>query len=453
MSISGNSKATKKEENNKSDFDLQFFPEGGKYFAETPVKIAFKAIGANGLSTEVKGKLFDSKGSLCCEFESKHLGMGVLSIISPSKDGYYTIVESEDGVVKTFNLPKPESIGASLTLSKPGSKLVVQCILINPADSVSKYSISLSNERGSYYMQNLSKANQTFVLDKSVAPKGVNSVLIHDGKGSILAERLFYIYDSYPVQIAAFSDKQMYTKRDSVAVSLELTRSEGNPLSGNFSVSVTDSSRIKEHVSGENIVSYMELSGKLSGFIENPGGYFNNVTPETEKYMDLLMMTQGWRNYSVENPQYERELSQSISGYVTGLFNREVKNKILMVLAPKINLNQAFLLNDSKFKMEGLEFNDSTSFLLAVSGKGGAQSFGLNIMNEIFPYKFNRINSSLNNKLHPQNSNSVKVDSVIFDDDVIKRTLNEITVEAKKEYKISPNFNPSPFLTSFHQHN
>ena len=55
--------------------DLQFFPEGGQFVAGLPAKIAFKAIGVNGLGIGVKGSVTDNLGKVICQLESSHLGM------------------------------------------------------------------------------------------------------------------------------------------------------------------------------------------------------------------------------------------------------------------------------------------------------------------------------------------------------------------------------------------
>lgn len=57
-------------------FDVAFFPEGGHAAQSTTIKMAFKAIDADGLSTEVEGQVFDEEGQVCADFKSQHLGMG-----------------------------------------------------------------------------------------------------------------------------------------------------------------------------------------------------------------------------------------------------------------------------------------------------------------------------------------------------------------------------------------
>jgi len=67
---------------NKS-LDIQFFPEGGELVNGIQSKVAFKAIGADGLGREINGKVRDGN-TVVCEFKSNSLGMGVFHL-TPQK--------------------------------------------------------------------------------------------------------------------------------------------------------------------------------------------------------------------------------------------------------------------------------------------------------------------------------------------------------------------------------
>ena len=62
-------------------FDVAFFPEGGHAAQSTTIKMAFKAIDADGLSTEVEGQVFDEEGQVCADFKSQHWVWGVFGCI------------------------------------------------------------------------------------------------------------------------------------------------------------------------------------------------------------------------------------------------------------------------------------------------------------------------------------------------------------------------------------
>jgi hypothetical protein len=60
----------------RDGIDIQFFPEGGAMVTGLQNRIAFKAIGTDGLSREVKGVVETKDCTVICDFKSSHKGMG-----------------------------------------------------------------------------------------------------------------------------------------------------------------------------------------------------------------------------------------------------------------------------------------------------------------------------------------------------------------------------------------
>lgn len=124
------------------------------------------------------------------------------------------------------------------------------------------------------------------------------------------------------------TDKPSYGIREAVKAEVTLTDSEGKPLEGDFSVSVTDDTSVNTH-NCSSILSYLLLASELKGTIEFPEAYFDVSRKEADRELDVLMMTQGWRRYNIPNllkGQYERpsiflERCQEISGKVLNEFN------------------------------------------------------------------------------------------------------------------------------------
>jgi hypothetical protein len=431
---------------NETYFDVQFFPESGRYFSGKPSRIAFKAIGRDGLSVEVSGTLYKPDGRPLAKISTRHKGMGILSIENPDSTGYYAMLKPEGGRSSRFDLPKPEKQGASVSTQKRGDTLYVTTHLVNESGC----SLNLTDGVNIYLHTPLMNPDTIIGYPLQSLPSGVNSVKVMKADSLILAERLFYIHNSSAPGLEAKLSKATYSVRDSVAVSFFVDSIAGFPVKGNFSVSVTDSAMVEDNPDCENIKSYMTLSSALKGYVEDAGYYFRNVTSESESKLDLLMMTQGWRYYYIDKPLFEKEQTQILSGSVSGLFTKEAKNTTLMIYSPSIHLIKAFNLgNLSHFKIEGLDFKDSTSFLLGISGKNGGQLFGLTIDSTKIP-SFRKpvirgksfvYDSTLNTKGDMLPDMSEK--------GVIHRTLKEIYVKGEYKNMIVPKYNPSPFTQSY----
>ncbi|MBP5390680.1 MAG: hypothetical protein J6Y40_01190, partial [Bacteroidales bacterium] len=68
-----------------------------------------------------------------------------------------------------------------------------------------------------------------------------------------------------------------------------------------------------------NIMTEMLLSSHIKGFVENPGYYFEKDDAEHRHHLDLLLMVQGWRRFSINVPEIVEpyEKSQIITGEVS----------------------------------------------------------------------------------------------------------------------------------------
>jgi len=93
------------------------------------------------------------------------------------------------------------------------------------------------------------------------------------------------------------------------------------------------------------------LSPYLKGYIENPAYYFNKNNLKKNEHIDLLLLTQGWTQYSLEemisnlNPsyKYEFELGFKLKGTVFPLFTNH-----LALITPDNTIIDKVYLNGKK---------------------------------------------------------------------------------------------------------
>ena len=76
--------------------DLQFMPEGGHMVNGIFGKVAFKAIGADGLGKDISGRIVNSKNEIQAELKVTHKGMGSFYLL-PIKGEVYTAIYNING--------------------------------------------------------------------------------------------------------------------------------------------------------------------------------------------------------------------------------------------------------------------------------------------------------------------------------------------------------------------
>lgn len=357
------------------DFDVRFFPESGVLLNSTMQNIAFKAIGTDGLSVEVKGKVFTSKNEEVATFSSINKGMGKFVLEPNPGESYYSIVTSADGLEKRFNLPPSQAEGVALHLAAYSGRIVYEVVNHTNRPNTSLY--MLIHSRGKV-MAIYSVNKLTGQLPETTLPAGINTFAIIDTIGNTLCERLFFNRElSHPVLLMK-SDKSSYGRREPVNLNINIRSASGLSNAGNFSISVTDSHTVQQDTLADNISSYLLLSSDIKGHIEDPAAYFTSNSTLNREKLDILMLTQGWRRFSTAEavkgknpvPDYYLEAGQALSGKVKNILGKPSKNCDVIMLSGYKNLIRVTQTDSiGRYIIEGIEFPDSTSFILKARKK------------------------------------------------------------------------------------
>ncbi len=359
----------------QDDFDVQFMAESGTFLNDQMQTVAFKALGKNGLSTEISGRIFNNKNEEVSEINSNHRGMGKFVLKTFPTEKYYAIVSNNKGLSKKIHLPATEEKGISLRLISNKGKIYYQ--VMNQTDIGLSSLYLMAHSRGVvYFIAPFNNPEGHF--PENNLPAGICSFSIIDSLKNIYCERLHFIRNFDFPSISLESNKTTYNKREPVALKLNIRDKEGKPVSGNFSLSVTDSKLVENDSINDNIISYLLLSSDIRGYIEKPQDYFIDNSAQTREKTDLLMLTQGWKRFSTANvlkakypaTPYYMEIGQSISGKVANLVNKPSKGtNIVMLCSYKNQINATKTDSLGQFILDGIQFPDSTSIILKAQSK------------------------------------------------------------------------------------
>ncbi|MCL1973952.1 MAG: MG2 domain-containing protein [Bacteroidetes bacterium] len=266
-------------------FDVSFFPEGGYLIANEVSKVAFKSLGYNGLSEEVTGFVFDSKGKEVAALECLHAGMGFFPIIPESGETYYALCTNRDGVTLRFELPAVHTDACMLCVEQRN-----ECFFISVHDNRSYKNqdlFLLMHIRGEVLYANRMPQRNMVALPVSGLPSGIIQILLFDNDMNPLSERLVFNRPSDFARMEITPDVIPNERRMPVNVRIELQIPREFSRSGSFAVSVTDNSDIMPD-SSMTITSYLLLSSELRGNIEDAGYYLSNH-PAAANALDALL--------------------------------------------------------------------------------------------------------------------------------------------------------------------
>lgn len=362
---------------NAEIIDFNFFAEGGNLIGGFDSRIAFKATDITGKGVDVSGEIISSTGDTIQDFKSVHLGMGFVTFKPENGKSYRAVVKYQNIHTKTFNLPQVKSEGISMVIDNTSSKDNIRIILNNNmADT--KMLIIGQSKGVAFYVGSVpaGKQNSFIMIPKDKFPPGVAQFTVFDDKFRPHCERVVFIQPTQSLTFNIKTNKITYKTREKTNLDIEVKDNEGNPVEGNFSLSVSDDNQIKGIDEQETILTNILLRSDLKGNIENPTYYFDKTKLNASYHLDILMMTQGWRRFKWQDVLQEElsptkfvlERGLTIAGQATKLDDKSFDKKLNLTMILGRDSTQQFLMEetekDGTFTFYGLDFKDSCEVMV-----------------------------------------------------------------------------------------
>ncbi|HTK20541.1 MAG TPA: hypothetical protein VL442_13535 [Mucilaginibacter sp.] len=279
---------------NTTDFDIQFFPEGGDLVNGLASKVGFKAVNKSGKGIDFTGVVIDQKNDTIVKFQPLKFGMGHFSFTPVAGNTYKAVINAGNApVVK--NLPAANEKGYVMTLIDNGSDKLQVTVSSNVVSSDGSVYLFAHTRRAVKVaqMDPVVNGTATFVFDKTVLDEGISHLTVFNGDKHPVCERLYFKRPTKNLVIDAAADQQNYGSRKKVNISLDAKSQSGKLLEANLSMSVYRLDAYQTLEAGD-ITSYFWLTSDLRGSIESPEYYIQNNSAEAA---DNLMLTQGWRRF------------------------------------------------------------------------------------------------------------------------------------------------------------
>ena len=383
----------------KNKAALQFLPEGGSLVSGIRSKIAFKAVGADGMGINVTGVISDNDQKVVKQFASTHLGMGAFYLLPEEGKTYKAMLSYADGTQNTVELPAAQPKGMVLALDNERADTLLAGIFADKAylEENKGKTVSLVIFSGGTYRtltSTLTEPRLILHLPKKELKTGVVRVTLFSPSGEPVNERLAFIQNQDLLNLTVNTDKTAYNARENIKIRLKAQNTEGNPATGHFSVSVIDESKVPVDENKETtILSYLLITSELKGYVEQPNYYFADTSAAARLNLDLVMLTHGYRHFTWKqllssNSQpvfaYQPEKGLEIAGIAKSLFGKPLDNAAI-TLIPMEKGGTMRLTNadkDGLFRFTGLDFTDSGKYVLSAVNARGKNNTKMTLLKE-----------------------------------------------------------------------
>lgn len=354
----------------KKDYDIQFFPEGGDLVNNLSSMIAIKAVDKLGTGIIINGKIIDNTQQEVATIQTNEKGFGQFQL-TPKPNQSYVFKTEIDGQNIEKELPLSLAIGAVMTINNAELETIHIEITTNSNGFENGLIIGHHNGEIIFKKELTNTSKNKFEVDATELPVGILHFTLFDQSGQPRAERLVFNsngLNNFNVDIKA--NQAVYRSRQKVKLKVDIYDDEGEVLPADLSLSITENIISNPALSKETIQSYLLLSADIKGQIDQPIDYFKDTEIATRKNLDLLLMTQGWRRFiwqdvlktPSKNYAYQPEIGLSISGTTTKInapsipvqsvgFLSELTNSF-SILPFESNTNGQFSINNLQTKGE-----------------------------------------------------------------------------------------------------
>lgn len=430
----------------KKSIQFGLFPEGGSLVADLESNIAFKAVSDSGDPIDIQGVVYENNQPIK-NISSSHDGMGKFLLKPKPNANYFVKIESPQ-IDSAFVFPKIKSAGIALKTKKRTENEIQFQISKSPQLEAQRIYVR-GQMRGKVIWMAQGELNSSytnFSIPLKDVPQGIIELTVFNSNYNPIIERLIYVNSNERLHIDEIRlSKEYFKTKDKVEIKFSVLDAENNPVQANLGLTVFNHLRNEEnYVHG--IFSHNYLLSEIKGRIHNPKQYFNANNENREKVLDLLLLTQGWRNYNWSenalkkiNPQpINRFLSEDLYVKVYGKSSKGTLNNLnkavdVQIMSPSfvdiVKTNNSGVLKYSSQVLKELK---------------GYQMF-FKTLNDTLVFKntdqFKELNAIVGLKQYPyhmqietneKNSNSKVLDEFSFNS---TNYLDEVEVVAYKKRK------------------
>jgi hypothetical protein len=366
----------------EKNIQLYFFPEGGSLVDNVSSIVAFKAVDNFDKGCYVSGKIYSSAGDLITTFRSTHLGMGSFLFRPLPGLRYYSIFRGADSINIRTELPRSFSTGVTLGVSKARNNELLVTTSTNPQtlQLVSDHDLLLIFSARKEVIRTMHYRIKTpvtsFVIPADDLPDGIIMLSLSAPGDLPLSERLLYIQREAPLSVQIETDKQIYNKRDPVSLTISLSGDSTADDDANVSLSVVDK-KLTNNTSlfPTTISSWFLLESDVHGYVEDPSYYFDPSNPNRFRDLDLLLLTQGWRDFAwkYDTIYFPPERGFTISGRLRkNYINKSIEGSRVSIgifAGENTFLTTAPVDSAGKFRLSGIDFTGDARLIVSGIGK------------------------------------------------------------------------------------
>jgi len=352
---------------------LQLFPEGGTLVADANSRVAIMASAFGKPLNKITGYIADKTGNRITEFKINDQGVGGFYLKPPAEGNYRAVLTLPNGQEKRFALPRPQQSGIVMSVTHNDDEIVVA--LNSNIDNKSRYRlVAKAGDRVVYEAEKLLPPGpDSVVVLKTELPEGILEFNLYDTGNTLIARRMVYNQNkNRELKVKLTPDKPVYHPHEKINVNVDVTDADGNPVTGNFSVSVNNEAD-GPSVNHNSIYTDLLLNKKLN---------YDAGKLDAERYQeldDILLTVRAQTDDEVSIPQQQAtsllpDTSAVLQGRVYTSKGKPAESSVIGIYFPSGGpVLTAVSDNNGKFKFDDIPVKRGEPFYIVAKEKNGKE--------------------------------------------------------------------------------
>ena len=284
---------------------IGFYPEGGDLVAGIESRIGVKIFGTNGRGVDASGVILNQSADTIVSFKTLRFGIGSFNF-KPIAGQSYRVLYTVADKLYSGTLPQVKTQGYVMRATANSGILNIKVSYAGPKSDGQEVFLLAHTRQFPYATLRATLKNSTgeFQLALKDMLEGITHLTIFNDQRLPVCERLHFQQPKTKLTIGASLNKNVFTTRDEVLLTLGVIENTTSETSLSMAVYNLDSLQAK---AGSSIIDYLLLTSDLQGDIESPEYYFSSDADVNEA-TDNLMLTHGWRRFSWKSVfDYDRQ--------------------------------------------------------------------------------------------------------------------------------------------------
>ncbi|MEM1336976.1 MAG: hypothetical protein AAF634_07135 [Bacteroidota bacterium] len=295
--------------------NIAFIPEGGYALVGVENTFSVSIKDENGKAMHyLRGNIVNEQGDQVTDFVLDRFGVGRFMFTPRPNEKYFAKFTLQEQEYKTPITPI-KSKGVNMQLTDLKSEIGI--IFNLKGKQKDPYQLIIHNgvNLNAVTIDFTESKKQIKVIKKEDLHPGMNIISLFDGKGKVLAERLFFNFQD--LNFSAINETVNVRKvEDSLQITLTIPNVEADKLN-RLSVSVLPATT-KAYNPQYTTASYLHLSPYIRNDIRHTQHYFFDNTAKKRFQFDNLMLMQGrstynWNTIINKPPKYRFDFEKGIS--------------------------------------------------------------------------------------------------------------------------------------------